>query len=65
MIEYQAAKRLPEDPAHPQVIKAASKLFLDVRGTLWANDAIKRPTERITPIGKSRTPVEEAMSNLL
>ena len=66
MIEYLAAKRLPEDPvSHPCVIKAATKLFLDARGTLWANDATGRPTWRIPPIGERRTLVQEAMSNLL
>ena len=66
MIDYLAVKYLPEDLAsHPRVIKAATKLFLDARGTLWANDATRRPTRRIPPIGERRTLVEEAMSNLL
>ena len=66
MIDYLAAKRLLEDPAsHPRVIKAATKLFLDARGTLWANDATRRPTQRIPSIGERCTLVEEAMSNLL
>ena len=65
-MEYLAAKRLPENPAsHPRVLKAATKLFLDARGTLWANDATGRPTRRIPPIGERCTLVEEAMFNLL
>ena len=64
--KYLAAKRLPEDSAsHPRVIKAATKLFLDEQGTLWANDATGWPTRRIPPIGERRSLVEEAMSNLL
>ena len=53
VIEYLAAKCLPEDSAsHPRVIKAAMKLFLDARGTPWANDATGQPTRRIPPIGE-------------
>ena len=66
MTEYLAAKQLPEDPAsHARVIKAAIKLFLDTRGTLWANDATERPTQHILPIGERHKLVEEAMSCLL
>ena len=66
VINYLAAKHLPEDPAsYPHIIKAATKLFLDPQGALWANYATRRPTRRIPPIGERCTLVEEAMSNLL
>ena len=66
VIDFLARRTLPHDQTmHPRIIRAATKLFCDARGQLWAKDANGHPTRRIPPIGERESIVKEAMANLL